>query len=275
MRIRSLFISVSLVLASFAFSAILEAQSPASLARGPGSLALAGGRGPMDIARSAARKITETNPQITFRISDSGGNEALDQLSAGLVQIAGLSRPLEEAEISEEGLVGVPVAREGVVVVVNMGNPVSGITQSQLQGVLSGRIANWRELGGRNRPIRLYVLPPGSSARQIIEETVLEETPISPSARVMGASPNIKDALGEDPDGLGFINLSNFDILVKGLAYEGVVPSLDNSAYRLNRSLYLVTKGPARGLAGDFIGFIRSPEGETPIREAGFSPGGR
>ena len=85
----------------------------------------------------------------------------------------------------------------------------------------------------------------------------------------------VKVAVGKDPLAIGYTSLGHVDDTVKTIAIDGVAPTMENAVsrkYRVTRKLYMNTKGRPSELVRTFIDYIRGPEGDTIVREAGFIP---
>ena len=171
----------------------------------------------------------------------------------------------------------VKIAIDGLAIVIHRENPVSNLTVEQLCRIYtsdnSARIINWKELGGRDAKIHVITREEGSGTRSAFEEQVMKEEWITPRAIVLNSNGAIGQQIELDPDAIGFISLGlvrEYD--VKALSLEGIAPTHENVAngsYVLSRPFLFVTMGGSTGLAGEFIDFVLSAEGQRTLTAEG------
>ena len=149
---------------------------------------------------------------VPLQITDEAGTgRGLEALLEGKLDVAGAGRPLTAAE-KRSGLVGALVALDAITVYVHRSNPVKDLTREQLRDVLSGRVSNWKAVGGRDVPIVPMVEPPGSrrATFALLHELVLEGAPLAPGARAIEL---IRDQLLEVSRTEGGISLASVGYL--------------------------------------------------------------
>jgi len=196
---------------------------------------------------------------------DGGGSGAGAKAAiAGEVQLAFLSRALDAKE-KEEGLVGIAYASDAVALIVHKDNPVSNLTIAELKDYFTGTTTAWPD----GRPVVLYNRNADSGTREIFQDKVLGKgVAFSPAAAVkhdgvlLGSVAKIPASLAYD--GFGHADPK----VVKLIAVNGVVISAEtirSSAYPLNRTPTLATKGDATGEAKAFIDFALSAEGQAIV----------
>ncbi len=98
-----------------------------------------------------------------------------------------------------------PIGEEGLVFVVHPDNPVAALDRNALQAVFSGQTVNWREVGGLDRPIRVWVYAGGEDLQQILRAAVLQNRPLAPDARLAAGPEDMAAAIGADPAAIGFL----------------------------------------------------------------------
>lgn len=240
-----------------------------------GTLDIAGGTAHIPVMKLAAQAIMEQYPDIRVTVAGGGSGVGVQKVGEGLVQIGNTGRALKEAEVDKYGLVTFPFAIDGVAVAVNPANGVNGLTKAQVKDVFAGRVANWKELGGVDAPITLYVREDGSGTRETFEERALDKGSSAPSANVVNSNGAMKTALARDKNAIGYVGVGHLDESVKGLAIDGMVPTQDNAAdgsYTVTRLLYMNTKGEPEGLTKLFVDYIYSPDGKEHISQSGYIP---
>ncbi len=225
--------------------------------------------------KKAAQAIMESNPDIRITVAGGGSGVGVQKVGEGLVQIGNTGRALKDSEIEKYGLKTFPFAIDGVAVVVNPANPVSAMTKQQLKDVFAGRITNWKELGGEDASISLYVREDGSGTRETFEERALDKGTSVQSANVVNSNGSMKTAIAQDKNAIGYVGIGHLDSGIKGITLDGMVPSQENASngtYKVTRLLYMNTKGDPQGLTALFIDYIYSPDGKQFIASSGYIP---
>ncbi|MDL2260353.1 phosphate ABC transporter substrate-binding protein [Deltaproteobacteria bacterium OttesenSCG-928-K17] len=242
-----------------------------------GDLNIAGGTAHIPVMTGAARKIMETSPAVKITVTGGGSGVGVQLAGEGLVQIGNTGRPLKAGEIEKYGLVSFPFAIDGVAVAVSPKNPVKELTKAQLADIFSGRISNWKEVGGSDAAINLYMREDGSGTREVFESKALAGGDSSSSANVVNSNGAMKTAISRDERAIGYVGIGHLDDSIRGVVIDGMTPSQENAAndtYKITRLLYMNTKGQPDGLVKDFIDYIYSDEGAEIIKGAGYIPTG-
>lgn len=272
MKFASLFVlAASLFLAGNASAATLDSFNGQS-----GTLDIAGGTAHIPVMKSAAQAIMSAHPEIRITIAGGGSGVGVQKVGEGLVNIGNTGRPLKEKEIAKYGLQSFAFAIDGVAVAVNPANPVSALTRADLLAVLSGKITNWKELGGKDAAITVYGREDGSGTREVFEKKALGTTSLQyTKTNIVNSNGAMKTAVAQDPNALGYVGIGHIDAKIKGIVFEGVEASQQNAAngsYSVTRKLYMNTKGAPEGLTKTFIEYVRSADGEAFTAKAGYIP---
>lgn len=240
-----------------------------------GKIDIAGGTAHIPVMKGAAQQIMEANPAIRITVAGGGSGVGVQKVGEGLVEIGNTGRALKEKEIAQYGLKSFPFAIDGVAAAVNPKNPINGLDQAQLIEIFAGNVKNWKEVGGNDAPITLYVREDGSGTRETFEERGLNKGKSAPTANVINSNGSMKTAIAQDPNAIGYVGIGHLDESVKGLAVNGKTPTQENAAsgeYPITRLLYMNTKGEPKGIVEDFIEYIYSPAGAELIKAAGYIP---
>ena len=240
-----------------------------------GSLKIAGGTAHIPVMKEAAKMIMSANSEIRITIAGGGSGVGIKQVGEGLVNIGNAGRRATDKEIATYGLHMTKWAIDGVGVVVNPKNTVSSLSSSQLQDIYSGRIVNWKQLGGEDRQINLYDRDAASGTRSVFWKKALKKGDVTTKANVVVSNGAMKTAIGGDPWGIGYMSVGHINDSVAAVALDGVLPSLDNvksGSYKVARGLFSNTKGEYSGLTKKFIECLFTPEGEQIIISRGFIP---
>lgn len=267
-----IFSALALVL----LSASLAVAAPLDSFKGQkGTLDIAGGTAHIPVMKKAAEAIMSANPDIRITVAGGGSGVGVQKVGEGLVQIGNTGRALKESEVSKYGLETFPFAIDGVAVAVNPSNKVTALTKAQVKDIFAGKITNWKELGGKDAPISLYVREDGSGTRETFEERALDKGTSVQSANVVNSNGAMKTAIAQDPNAIGYVGIGHLDSSICGVTVDGMVPSQENAAngtYTITRLLYMNTKGKPQGLTALFIDYIYSADGKGFTASSGYIP---
>ena len=273
------------IIVVFSLIAVL-ALFPAGMARSAGldnfaglsgTLDIAGGTAHIPVMKEAAKRIMQANPEIRITVAGGGSGVGVQKVGEGLVQIGNTGRALKEGEIEKYGLVSQPFAIDGVAAVVNPANPVGGLSKEQLSKIYSGEITNWKDVGGADASISLYMREDGSGTRETFETLAIADGAVSAKSNVVNSNGAMKTAVAQDENAIGYVGIGHLDDSIKALILDGMTPSQENAkngSYKITRLLYMNTKGQPEGLIKAFIDYIYSPEGDEIIVKAGSIPTG-
>jgi len=265
---------VCLILLGFV-SWALASDDLSSFAGKKESLRIAGGTAHIPVMKEAAKQIISFNPDIQISIAGGGSGLGIKQAGEGLVDIGNAGRKPSDKEISKFNLKLLKWAVDGVGVVVHPSNTIQALTSDQLQNIFSGKITNWKEVGGIDQRINLYTRDEASGTRKVFWKKALAKGDITDKANVVVSNGAMKTSVGGDPFGIGYVSLGYMDESVAAVALNGVTPTLEtvrSGKYTVARGLYSMTKGEATGLAKLFLDFIVSPTGQQIVAKKGFIP---
>ncbi|MBK5072987.1 phosphate ABC transporter substrate-binding protein [Budviciaceae bacterium CWB-B4] len=243
-----------------------------------GNVNIAGGTAHVPVMVGAAKNIMSANPNVNITVTGGGSGVGVQKVGEGLVDIGNTGRALKQSEVDKYGLVTFPFAIDGVAVVVNDANSVKSVSREQLSEIFAGKISNWKQLGGTDAAISLYVREDGSGTREVFEEKALNKGTEISRANVVNSNGAMKTAIVQDKNAIGYVGIGHLDNTLQGLTIDGMVPSQENAAngsYKVTRLLYMNTKGQPQGLTKAFIEYIYSPEGTLIIEKSGYLPTGK
>ena len=255
--------------------AVACAAGPEGFSGLTGALDIAGGTAHIPVMKKAAQNIMEANSGIRITVAGGGSGVGVQQVGEGLVHIGNTGRALKESEVEKYGLQTFPFAVDGVAIAVNPANPVANLTKAQAKDIFAGRITNWKNVGGADAAINVFIREDGSGTRETFEERALEKEPTWPKSNVVNSNGAMKTAVAQDKNAIGYVGVGHLDSSVKGLALDGMVPSQENAkngSYTVTRLLYMNTKGEPEGLTRAFIDYIYSPDGQSIVSGAGYIP---
>jgi len=240
-----------------------------------GILRISGGTAHISVMKAAAKRIMTFNPEIQITIAGGGSGAGIKQVGEGLVNIGNSGRQATEAEIGKYGLSMYKWAIDGVAAVVNTENRVNKLSGKQLQAIYAGKITNWKDLGGDDRPINIYTRDASSGTRAVFWKKALGKGDILGQANFVASNGAMKSAVSNDPYAIGYVSVGYIDNSVTPVTLDNITPSLNTvktGEYKVARGLFSNTKGDAQGLAKKFIDYLLSLEGQSIAAEKGFIP---
>lgn len=246
----------------------------------------------VNLGQAWAEKYMAANPGDFVAVTGGGSGTGLSSLISGTCDIAMSSRNIKEKEIGLARKKGInpneiKVALDGLAVVVNPANPVDKLTMDQLAGVFTGRINNWKELGGKDEKIVILSREVNSGTHVYFKEHVLRKLDPSgkeefaPGALMLSSSQAIADEVAGNPAAIGYYGMGYISPKQKpvAVAKDGaapyVTPSIDNvlnGSYPISRPLFLYTNGAPAGLVNKFIEYVLSKEGQGIVLATDFVP---
>lgn len=243
-----------------------------------GQITVAGSTTCLPIAEVAAEGYTELTG-VSVLVSGLGSSAGIEAVSNGTADIATSSRGLNDQE-QGLGLTTIPVAHDGIAVIVNPENPVGDLTSDQLRAIYAGTVSNWSEVGGEDLAIQLVNRDEASGTREAFKSIVMDGTPFDRRAAVLSGTGQVRDVVSRTRGAIGYISLGFVDskyagTQVSAINVDGVEPSEDTIAsgeYPISRDLYFFTKGEAGPEAQRYIDYVLSESMDEQIREAGFIP---
>ena len=240
-----------------------------------GDIKISGGTAHIPVMKDAAKLIMEHNRDIRISIAGGGSGVGIKQVGERLVDIGNSGRKPTDDEIQKYGLKLFQWAIDGVGIVVNPQNPVKALNKIRLIDIFAGKVTNWKELGGSDKPINVYTRDNSSGTREVFWEKALDKGEITDKANVVVSNGAMKTAVANDSYGIGYVSVGHMDKSTAPVILDGAEPTIDNvknGSYKIARGLFSNTKGEPKGLVKKFIDFLFSPEGQELAAKNGFIP---
>lgn len=228
------------------------------------------------------------NRDKSSRITVTGGGSGvgISSLQEGTTDMAMASRKMkfdERLKMKEKGLTPkeVVVAYDALAVVVHPSNPVSRLTREQLEGIFTGKIKNWKEVGGPDKKIVAYSRETSSGTYEFFKESVLKHKNYMSGILSMPATGAIIQSVGQTEGAIGYVGLAYLNPEVKALhvSYDGgkryVEPTLQHAkdkTYPIVRPLFYYYEAKNAARVKPFIDYVLSPEGQKTVKEVGYIP---
>jgi phosphate transport system substrate-binding protein len=246
----------------------------------------------VNLALAWAEQYQIEHPEIRISVTGGGSGTGLAALLNGTVGIANASRKISADELTQAEAKGIKpvehiIARDAIAVIVNPENPVSQLTLQQISDIYSGKIVNWKEVGGDDRPIVRLSRETNSGTHVYFLETVLRlgdkknKTLFSMNTLLLPSSEGIINELRSNPNAIGYDGLGYVpkDLKMIAIAKQAgqpyVLPSIatvNDKSYAIARDLYMYTSGEAKGAEKDYLDWIVSAEAQAIVAKLGFVP---
>lgn len=229
-----------------------------------GSITAVGSSALQPLVEEAAKQFMASNPEAQVVVQGGGSGTGLSQVASGASDIGNSDVFAEEKLTPEEAsqLVDHKVCVVGMAAVVNPDVKVDNLTQQQLIDIFTGKITNWKDVGGADVKVQLVNRPSSSGTRATFKAYALNGAEEAQGIE-QDSSGTVRKIISETPGAIGYLALSYLDGSVTTLKLDGVEPSEENIAtgeYPVWAYEHMYTKGEATGLAKDFLDYMLSDE---------------
>jgi phosphate transport system substrate-binding protein len=176
--------------------------------------------------------------------------------------------------------VEIPVAKDGLAIYVHASNPMTEISMSQLKAIFTGKITNWKDIGGPDNRIVVYSRENSSGTYVFFKDTVLNGMDFTPRAQTMPGTASVVNAVSKEKFGIGYGGAAfakgiKILKLKKDDASPAVAPdntTVQSGSYALARPLFFYVRNKPSGHIKQFIDWVLSPEGQGVILKVGYYP---
>ncbi len=242
------------------------------------------------IAKAFAEYYMAKHKDVNVTVNESGSGNGVKSLINSSCDIANMSRFMKENEFLaavEKGIMPVAhvVAMDGLPVLVHNSNPVKALTVKQIRDIYTGRITNWKDLGGADKTIVVISRDTSSGTYETFHKLVMTHNvgdekikeKIKGGAEYVGSNGAIRARVQSTPAAIGYAGLGFIDKTVKALEINGIYPTaqtVTSGSYPIARPLYMFTNGyPKLGShVHAFVTLHLSEKGQEMIEDIGFVP---
>jgi len=234
------------------------------------------------IAKAFAQYYMDLHPEVNITVSESGSGNGAKSLINNACDVAAMSRFMKDKEVkaaANKDILPVPftVAMDGLAVAVHPSNPVSALSTSQIHDIYTGKITNWKQVGGPNLKIVVISRDTNSGTYETFEKLVMHKDKIGQRAEYAGSNGAVRARVQSTPAAIGYVGLGFIDRKVKALTVDGVYPDADTVAsgtYPIARPLFMFANGyPKLGThLFNFLNLYLTPKGQEIIEGIGFVP---
>ncbi len=246
-----------------------------------GNIVINGSTTVLPVMQKAAESFMAVNPGISLVISGGGSGNGIKALMEKQCDVAMSSRDMkqnERAAAEKKGVapVRIPVAVDAIVPVVNPANAVSNLSLEELAGIFSGKIRNWKEVGGSDSPIVVVSRDTSSGTFECWQELIMKKDRVTPKALMQASNGTVVQTVAKNKNAIGYIGLGYLDRSVKGLRVANVEASAATALERkwpVARELYIFTNGEPGGEIKKLVDYLLAADkGQKDVAATGYVP---
>ena len=239
------------------------------------------------LAQKWAETYMHQHTNVEINVTGGGSGIGFAALQAQTTDLCDASRQIKSEELQKcimafnKKPTEYKVALDGLSVYVNDSNPVKELTLAQLQGIFTGKLKNWKEVGGADAPITIYSRENSSGTYEFFKSNVLQGQDFAATAQTMPGTAALVQAVGKDAGAIGYggaaygsgvkhLNVKKDDA---SPAVEPTEANVENQTYPIWRYLY-VYLNPAldKGDVAAYLNWIRSDDGQKIVKDQGYYP---
>jgi len=237
------------------------------------------------LAQKWAEIYMKAHPELAIQVTGGGSGTGISALINGSTDICNASRQMKRSEMDKlkdryASLgVEIPCAKDGITIFLNESNPVKELSLKQLSGIYSGKIKNWREVGGADAGIRLYGRENSSGTYVFFKDNVVKAD-YAASCQTLPGTAAVVNAVAKDPYGIGYGGAAYATGVKhcavkkdeKSTAYVATPETVKTGQYPISRYLYMYLKNRPTGDLKTYIDWILGPEGQSIVASVGYFP---
>jgi phosphate transport system substrate-binding protein len=220
-----------------------------------------------------AEKLAETymaaHPGVNITVQGGGSSLGIQSTLSGAAQIG--MADLVTLPPDAAALKSVVVARDGIAVVLNPANKVAALTLDQVRDIFSGRIANWKAVGGEDHAIAVISREAGSGTRASFEQ-IVGNFKLTGDALIQDSNGTIRETVANDANAVGYLSHGLINEKIKPVTVDGfscTEKDIMDQHYKLVRPVFLMTKADASPTCQAFLNYLVSDEAQELIHQNG------
>jgi phosphate transport system substrate-binding protein len=252
-----------------------------------GSITVKGSDTLVILAQKWAEVYMGKHPETKIQVTGGGSGIGFAALQNNTTDIADASRPIKAAERAAcikafgKSPREYKVALDGLSVYVHPSNPLKELSIDQLEQIFTGKVKNWKDVGGNDGPITVYSRENSSGTYEFFKEHILKGQDFVSSAQTMAGTAALLQSVSRDPKGIGYGGAAyghNAKVLniKKTSDSEAIQPTEENvvsGKYPIWRYLYnYLSPEKDKGEIAAYLNWIRGPEGQKVVKEVGYYP---
>lgn len=237
------------------------------------NIAVVGSSSVQPVAEKLSEEYTQQHPSYKITVQGGGSTMGLNSIKKNSAQIGTYSTTLDDnPEIKQT-----KIATDAIAIITNTKNNLDDLTQQQIQDIFTGKITNWKQVGGEDAQIHVITREAGSGTRDAIEKLLMNNTDFKSDAIVQSSTGSLIKTVESDPNAIGYASLSDLkkDNNVKQLKVNGITPTpetIKNQEYIIQRPFLLLTNSTPSNSTQQFINWILSDDGQEIVKQEGLIP---
>lgn len=238
----------------------------------------------LPLSQEEAETFMKANPKQTVTVTGGGSGVGLSALLEGTTDIAQSSRKIkfderEKLKKSGKTVKEVIIAYDALAIIVHPENKVTNLTREQLEGIFTGKITNWKEVGGADLKIVPYSRETSSGTYEFFKESILKNKNYKNGIMSMPATGAIIQSISQTKGAIGYVGLAYLNKSVKAIhvSYDGgktfIEPSVKNAkndTYPVVRPLFYYYVTQSEKTVKPFIDYVLSEKGQAIVKSIGF-----
>ncbi|APR08177.1 Phosphate-binding protein PstS 1 precursor [Lentilactobacillus parabuchneri] len=220
------------------------------------------------LVEAASEQYSADHAGIFINVQGGGSGTGLSQIETGAVQMGNSDLFAEEkAGINPKGLVDHKIAVVGVAPITNDQVGIKNLTTKQLIAIFTGKITNWRQLGGPNLPVTLINRSQGSGTRVTFEQFGLAGHE-SATAQEQDSSGTVRQIVSSTPGAISYVSFGYINKSVQPISINGVQPTennVKNNKWKIWSYEHIYTRGKPTGLTKKFLTYLKNDHIQTTL----------
>ncbi len=253
---------------------------------GPKVITIKGSDTMVILGQRWAEEYMSRHPSVRIQVTGGGSGTGIAALINGGTDICEASRPMKDKEKEMvkarhgKDVKEIPVALDGIAIYLHQSSPIKALSESQLKGIYTGKITNWKDVGGNDERIVPYSRENNSGTYVFFKEHVLGNEDFAREIQTLPGTAAVVNAVSKDPASIGYGGIAYATgiraVPVKKDDNAEAVPAsletVQNGRYPLSRYLYFYTIGEPQGEQKAFIDWVLGPEGQKICEAVGYYP---
>jgi phosphate transport system substrate-binding protein len=223
-------------------------------------------------AELLAEEYMRKHPESHIYVQGGGSTAGIEAVRSRAANIGMSSRTLKP---EEKNLQAVTIAKDAIAIIVHPANPIQDLSLNRIRDLFSGKLPNWKEIGGLNHSVDVVTREEGSGTRESFQKFVMGKEDISLGALVQDSNGAVRQVIANDPSAIGYISLGLVNDQVKAVRISGVEPNLTNvynGNYTMVRPFLFVFNGEPVGEGKSYLEFILSRQAQKLLLKEGLVP---
>jgi phosphate transport system substrate-binding protein len=217
----------------------------------------------------------KNNSDILINVQSGGSGMGIRSIQQKIANIGMVSEDLSQED--KKGITAIKLGDEGIVICVNNENNISNLTTQQIRDIFSGKIDNWKDVGGTNSKIHVITREDGSGTRTEFESILMKDYKIKKDAIVQSSTNEIEQSVVNDKNAIGYVSYATITDNVKDVLIDGIKASNDtlvDGSYKFIRPYLFLIHDHENLYVNDFLNWVFSPEGLEIIKNEKIIPPG-